>query len=114
MLFYSIYGGGGGGVISPLGVISRGGGSFYTMTPLLDSKLVRHVKRSTTALKVPQDIVEPSLRSGRHSRPFWTLNAVEPGLMYPNWRASEASETLSGLFNRESRYMYILARNVRH
>ena len=25
-----------------------------------------------------------------------------------NWRASEASETLSGLFNRESRYMYIL------
>ena len=27
-----------------------------------------------------------------------------------NWRASEASETLSGLFNRESRYMY--TRNV--
>ena len=25
-----------------------------------------------------------------------------------NWRASEASETLSGMFNRESRYMYIL------
>ena len=25
-----------------------------------------------------------------------------------NWRASEASETLSGLFNRESRYMFIL------
>ena len=23
-----------------------------------------------------------------------------------NWRASEASETLSGLFNRESRYLY--------
>ena len=23
-----------------------------------------------------------------------------------NWRASEASETLSGLFNRESRYIY--------
>ena len=28
--------------------------------------------------------------------------------MYYNWRASEASETLSGLFNRESRYMYLL------
>ena len=24
-----------------------------------------------------------------------------------NWRASEASETLSGLFNRESRIIYI-------
>ena len=24
-----------------------------------------------------------------------------------NWQASEASETLSGLFNRESRYIYI-------
>ena len=33
---------------------------------------------------------------------------------YYNWRASEASETLSGLFNRESRiyilYVYVIAR----
>ena len=29
--------------------------------------------------------------------------------IYNNWRASEASETLSGLFNRESRiYIYII------
>ena len=44
--------------------------------------------------------------------------------MYDNWRASEASETLSGLFNRESRiyilyiiYIYIVgerAKRARH
>ena len=28
------------------------------------------------------------------------------GVMFYYWRASEASETLSGLFNRESRYVY--------
>ena len=28
------------------------------------------------------------------------------------WRASEASDTLSGLFNRESRYMYNYTRKM--
>ena len=30
---------------------------------------VGYVMRGTTALKVPQDLVAPSLRSGHHSRP---------------------------------------------
>ena len=33
---------------------------------------------------------------------------------YVNWRASEASETLSDLFNRESRYMFLLHTSPAH
>ena len=48
-------------------------------------------------------------RSGR-------LSMIIPpyyGLIITNWRASEASETLSGLFNRESRiYILYYTRNV--
>ena len=35
------------------------------------------------------------------------MSAMPIVLISFNWRASEASETLSGLFNRESRYVFI-------
>ena len=37
----------------------------------------------TTAFKIPQDLVVPSLRSGRYSRSFW-FKVVEPHVTYPN------------------------------
>ena len=40
--------------------------------------------RGTTAFKVTQDLVAPSLRSGCYSQSFWTLNAVETRVTYPN------------------------------
>ena len=47
------------------------------------NRALGYVTRGTTALKVPQDLVALSLRSGRHSRPS-ELYVVEPRLTYPN------------------------------
>ena len=61
----------------PLGLMD----STYRI-PLLD--FLGYVTHGTTAFKVLQDLVVPSLRSGCHSQSFWTLNAVEPRATYPN------------------------------
>ena len=64
--------------VHPLGLMD----STYRV-PLLDSRLL-YVTRGTTTFKVPQDLVEPSLHSGRYIQFFWTLNVVEPHVTYPN------------------------------
>ena len=51
--------------------------------------------RGTTAFKVPQDLVEPSLCSGCYSQSFWTLNEVEPHVTYPN--LNECTSSSPGL-----------------
>ena len=124
--------------------------------PLLDSKLVRLRYAWYYRIKSPSGPSSVLTPLGTPQPSFWTLNAVEPCLTYPNlyiegvslallarqlniqpfrvnilyrgynicryftskgfeylvyWRASEASETLSGLFNRESRiYVIVKAR----
>ena len=45
------------------------GNVLYIRVLLLDSKLIRLRYAWYYCIKVPQDLVEPSLRSGRHSRP---------------------------------------------
>ena len=46
----------------------------------------------------------------------YIVRQVKQASRYSYWRASEASETLSGLFNRESRiyilYIYIIVRAI--
>ena len=50
--------------VHPLGLMD----STYRV-PLLDLNYLGYVKRGSTALNVLQDLVAPSLRSGRHSHP---------------------------------------------
>ena len=40
---------------------SSGVNVLYVLVPLLDSKLLGYIMHGTTALKVPQDLVAPSL-----------------------------------------------------
>ena len=56
-----------------------------------------HIAKRCTESKKPEDTCSTSLRVIR----------TKFGCSIYNWRASEASETLSGLFNRESR-IYVL------
>ena len=58
--------------------------------------------------KIAHTIIGERAKRARHSQ---VCSIENRGYIY-YWRASEASETLSGLFNRESYILYIMVRAI--
>ena len=95
-----------------LGLYILSPSSEANRVPLLDSKLVRLRYAWYYRIKSPST-PSSALAALRTPQPFfWTLNAVEPRLTYPNLLASERSErdTLRSVQSRIEIIVYMYVR----